>query len=219
MRERGNSAAWLMLVVLFCVWTGWEVTALAWVRGTAHDFRSPEYGGPNTNYPKLAQTVEGDACRGCHRLTSARSSDYPWLAPDGWEPQVKVNLPGAGRCLGCHEGEIPTAYGLEEMRNPARIIAGKKHRRHRSEFPFPPASPEIKEALRLTPTIITENGKVLLLGKNGVKLPLYVNRQTGELKASCLTCHNHHLPGESGYFLRTGTVQELCHTCHEPRQP
>lgn len=211
MFKRGNSKWGWLLPLLFLLLAWFCRPALAWVRGTAHDFRPPANGGPNAAYAKLGQTAGGDACRACHRLTGAGAQDYPWLADDGWEPQVKVAVPGAGRCLGCHDGEIPTEYGIEEMQNPRRIIAGGKHRRHRTEFPFPPSSPK----LQIGASVLNINGKVMAVGPNGVQLPLYVNRRTGEIRAGCLTCHNHHLPGESGLFLRTGTVQELCRTCHQ----
>lgn len=210
MVKRGNSKqGWLLPLVILLLAVSC-LPALAWVRGTAHDFRPPENGGSNTTYPQLGKTAGGDACRACHRFTGAGEEGAPWLKDDVWEPQVKVTVPGAGHCLGCHDGEIPTAYGLEEMQNPRRIIAGGKHRRHRAEFPFPPSSPK----LRIGASVMNINGKMMAVGRNGVQLPLYVNRNTGEIMAGCLTCHNHHLPGKSGFFLRTGTVQELCRTCH-----
>lgn len=210
MRIRSTVAATLALCAFL---TATAVASESWIRGTSHDFRAPEKGGPNTTYPLLAELAGDDACRVCHG-SSPPNRDLVSRA-SAFEPQVRLLLPGAGICMGCHEGEIITPLGTEEMRNPRRIVSNKRHRRHLVAFPYPPRS---GVDLSFVGQVVRDRGKVMVEGPTGVRLPLYIDPKTRETTAGCLTCHNHHVPGDSGYFLRTNTVQELCHTCHASRR-
>lgn len=180
------------------------------VQGTAHDFRSPENGGPNTNYPILAEMAGSNPCAVCHASHSAVFARALFANDFGWEPSRKIKLPSSGLCMGCHNGELKTEAGTEIIAHPDLRIA-ERHRRHRVEYPYPGREGHLPT---YAPVEKDERGRYWAIGTNGYRLPLDYDQKTDQTKAGCITCHNPHNPGVDNYYLRTKYPQELCWACH-----
>lgn len=182
----------------------------AGVTGSAHDFRSPENGGPNTKYPLLAEKAGENPCAVCHSSHSAFFNKALLAEDFGWDPGRKFVLPTSGLCMGCHDGDVVTPEGKIVIDNPDLHIA-ERHPRHRVEFPYPSEEGHLPTYARVEKD---EQGRYWAVGANGYRLPLDYNSQTGQTMAGCITCHNAHDPGAAKAFLRTKYTKELCWTCH-----
>lgn len=180
------------------------------VSGTAHDFRGPENGGPNTKYPALAEMAENNPCVVCHSSHSSFFSKSLFANDFGWEPNRKINLPTSGLCMSCHDGDLKTDDGVTVIDNPDLHIA-QRHPRHRVEYPYPGREGHLPTYARVEED---NKGRYWAVGANGYRLPLDYDEASGMTMATCTTCHNAHDPGEDRKFLRTTHAKELCWTCH-----
>ncbi|MGE5553018.1 MAG: cytochrome c3 family protein [Betaproteobacteria bacterium] len=188
--------------------------AAAKVVGSVHDFRSPANGGPNTAYPNLAQLAGKDPCAACHRSHAAVKGEALFGEDYGWSPtSSRIALPSSGLCMSCHDGHA--SFGTGQAEQIAEHVIVKRHRRHRVEFPYP-APPDALP----TPGPVGRDprGRPAVVGPDGVYLPLYRDPATGALKGGCGTCHEVHGP-DTPYFLRTGSVRQLCPVCHGGSKP
>lgn len=185
--------------------------ACAGLQGSSHDFRGPEEGGPNTQYPALARLAGGHPCRACHLSHSAKQSEALFAEDYGQEDiAIRVSVPNSTLCLSCHDGQIKTPEGVIGITDPEKVVS-RRHKRHRVEKNYPPARPQLPLRLAVN---TDEWGRTWAVGEGGLKLPLYLDPATGETKMGCGTCHNPHEPGTTGYFLRGDSLTALCQVCH-----
>ncbi len=191
------------------------VPASAGVVGSAHDFRGPQVGGPNTKYPALAALAGKNPCAACHVSHEAKGGSGQALVSEdyGWEPIRRISLPSSGLCMACHDGTLKAPTGEAYIKDVNKLVA-QRHRRHKVEFPYP-----AKEGLLQTfgKLVKDQDGRYWVQAMPGVpgpRLPVYFVAEAGEFRAGCATCHNPHEPGKSGYFLRTTNTKELCRICH-----
>lgn len=180
------------------------------VAGSPHDFRSPQYGGPNTKYPNLAALAVKDPCAACHRSHAAVKGDALFGEDYGWTPtSSRISLPNSALCMSCHDGKA--TFGTAEEKVPDEKTIAKQHPRHRVEF-FYPAAPGLVSTPG--PVYTDERGRAYVRAAGGlVLLPLYKDEKTGRLKAGCGTCHDPHGPGTPS-MLRTASQRQLCRVCH-----
>lgn len=204
--------AWTWALVAAVVF-GSVAPAEARIAGSLHDFRSPENGGPNRSYPNLAELAGKDPCGACHRSHAAAFGEALFSEDYGWTPtSSRIALPSSTLCMSCHDGFATFGTGQETLAE--RAIA-KRHRRHRVEFPYP-APPG---ALPTPGPVVTDSrGRPAVEGPGGIRLPLYRDPVSGQLKGGCGTCHEPHGPGTPSY-LRVAPMRQLCPVCHGAPKP